>query len=723
MKEGEDGKLEDSVVDQINGEFIPGSTTETWGSKFPGLTTGLRDAIRRGKEEDLNAQERQEAREDKERERGILQLYEQSGGFTEAQKAQIESEYRKAGKQVPESIKNLLSIEKKEDGQARTYLNQLRSTRGLTMEDLLNKGYSADVINEFKPYVREFEAGVKNNPQFKVGLEAIKTRITNDQLGDSPPGTRPNWTVPLKIAEAQSLYQKKVLAFMQSSSSPEEAATRALADVMKLIDQGRPSAKGPGAGPFAVVTAPGNPSVPKVNGGYVSIFKNSTLQAVQAREAKFKARYNQIQALKAKGVDFTQEVSLDKEELDQLEKIRTNPNAEFPAFVQYLSRESQTRSVWDIADIQLAKAGRQPLTKPPEIQWQQKLDPQLQRLLTFSPSTNRTQRAFTGTPWNASKVPNGYGAIIDKAAAKYGLDPALLAGLLYQENRRWDPRAVSGAGAVGLGQIMPNTIGDAGMTSLNDRLDPVKSIYGAARILSTRLKYFKGDVTMALRSYNMGIRGAETNPGGYPGDRESIEYPSGVLKFAATFGYGYSEGSPYRRQEAMHPSIGGLSPVQTTLANTPRLRSMEEGLCTTAVLETLADNKIPNPKATGNDPGNNPRGLASQLVNSFGWKPLPGLGRPETINSPYGRFTVNMMTNQEYQQAIKAGRIPSGALSFATRHSTWNGSVPKSSGYDVSIVRNRGMNHFNGPMLGSEIYPGKQTLVFVLIHPKDGRRS
>jgi hypothetical protein len=196
----------------------------------------------------------------------------------------------------------------------------------------------------------------------------------------------------------------------------------------------------------------------------------------------------------------------------------------------------------------------EPLTKPPEIEWSSQQDPRLQRILNFSPTANRTQRAFSGSPWNVNKVPNGWGKWVDQAAKQYGIDPALLAGLLAHESAGWNPNAKSRAGALGLAQIMDNTLADGGISS-QDRLDPRKSIFAAARIFSTRLNAVNGDTTLALRSYNMGLGGARRFPGGYPGDDESINYPARVLKAAATYGYGFGAGSPFRRPDLMNPRL------------------------------------------------------------------------------------------------------------------------------------------------------------------------
>jgi hypothetical protein len=114
------------------------------------------------------------------------------------------------------------------------------------------------------------------------------------------------------------------------------------------------------------------------------------------------------------------------------------------------------------------------------------------------------------------------------------------------------------------------------------------------------------------------------------------------------------------------------------------------------------------------DNGNNPRGLASQLLNSYGWKPLPGLGKTQALNSPYGKANANIIPEAQYQAALKAGKIPSGALVFSTRHSTWNGTSSASRGFDVAVSRNNGRNLWNGKMNGPNIY-GDTTFRIVLV--------
>src|SRR5438128_2630449 len=60
-----------------------------------------------------------------------------------------------------------------------------------------------------------------------------------------------------------------------------------------------------------------------------------------------------------------------------------------------------------------------------------------------------------------------YDQLINQAAAKYGIDPALLKGLIQQESG-FDPNSTSGAGAVGLTQLMPGTAAALGVSNPRD---------------------------------------------------------------------------------------------------------------------------------------------------------------------------------------------------------------------------------------------------------------
>ena len=555
---GRSGDLPQEAMAAIMAANIPGSTTETWGGKFPQLFQGLDDAIREGQESDLAAQDRAEARTDKEREEQLLALYAQEGGFTEAQKEQIRNGYLAAGKLIPSSIEGLLTIEQKTDKQAIDYLEeQIASGRYFTEYELRNSGYSTAVINRYLDKAKTYENGIVNNPEFKGRLQGIKDQLKNNLLGTLPPGTRPHWTLAPTLAEAENIFKSKVLELTTSGATPTQATAEALAFVQKLIEDGKPSAKGPGTGIFAIAADPTNPKVALADpnkGGYVGILNRLSQERAGVQNAQQDFRRLTTEYIRrGRGNAALDSAGLvSPQDLRQLDRLRTNPGAQFPSSILWLSSETKL-SPWDIADRQLRAAGMEPLTRPPQIEWSSQQDPRLQRILNFAPSTNRTQRAFSGSPWNINKVPNGLGVLVERAARQYGLDPAILAGLIQVESS-WNPRAASGVGPVGLTQINTDTAAEAGI-SLNDRTNPEKAIFAGARLLNKRLAAAKGDLNLALRMYNMGIGGASRFPGGYPGDDESIGYPGKVLRAAASFGYGFGAGSPFRRQELMNPRL------------------------------------------------------------------------------------------------------------------------------------------------------------------------
>lgn len=120
-----------------------------------------------------------------------------------------------------------------------------------------------------------------------------------------------------------------------------------------------------------------------------------------------------------------------------------------------------------------------------------------------------------------------FGAEIDAAARRHGIDPALLSALVRQESG-FDPAATSPAGAQGLTQLMPATARSLGVAN---PLDPVQSLDGGARYLRQQLDRFGGDERLALAAYNAGP-GAVARFGGVPPYAETQTYVQRVLGFA-----------------------------------------------------------------------------------------------------------------------------------------------------------------------------------------------
>jgi soluble lytic murein transglycosylase-like protein len=119
---------------------------------------------------------------------------------------------------------------------------------------------------------------------------------------------------------------------------------------------------------------------------------------------------------------------------------------------------------------------------------------------------------------------------ITAAATKYGVDPALMAGLVKAESG-FNPKAQSKVGAKGLTQLMDATARGLGVT---DAFDPGQSLDAGAKFLGGLLKQFHGNESLALAAYNAGP-GAVQKYGGIPPYEETQRYVPKVLGFATQF--------------------------------------------------------------------------------------------------------------------------------------------------------------------------------------------
>lgn len=115
--------------------------------------------------------------------------------------------------------------------------------------------------------------------------------------------------------------------------------------------------------------------------------------------------------------------------------------------------------------------------------------------------------------------------LIEIKAQKYGLDPKLLAGLIRQESN-FNPYAVSHCGAMGLGQLMPETARGLGVV---DPFNASQNLDGAAKYLRQMLDKFGGSTEKALAAYNAGP-GAVQKYGGIPPYSETQNYVRSINK-------------------------------------------------------------------------------------------------------------------------------------------------------------------------------------------------
>lgn len=132
---------------------------------------------------------------------------------------------------------------------------------------------------------------------------------------------------------------------------------------------------------------------------------------------------------------------------------------------------------------------------------------------SVSPSAERNRREFA--------------ALIDSAATRYSLDPALLHAIIRAESA-YNPDATSNKGAVGLMQLMPAT---AARYGVRDRRDPVENVEGGARYLSDLIEMFQSDVRLAVAAYNAGENSVKRHGYRVPPIPETQDYVVRVLDY------------------------------------------------------------------------------------------------------------------------------------------------------------------------------------------------
>ena len=129
------------------------------------------------------------------------------------------------------------------------------------------------------------------------------------------------------------------------------------------------------------------------------------------------------------------------------------------------------------------------------------------------------EQILAGQTWQvpARNLPGyqKFAPYFDAATVKYGLPPQLIERQSWQESR-FNPNAVSQAGALGIMQIMPKI-----HTSVNP-LDPVASIDYAGRLMKTLYGQF-GSWRLALAAYNAGPTAVRKYKG-IPPYRETQNY-------------------------------------------------------------------------------------------------------------------------------------------------------------------------------------------------------
>lgn len=123
---------------------------------------------------------------------------------------------------------------------------------------------------------------------------------------------------------------------------------------------------------------------------------------------------------------------------------------------------------------------------------------------------------------------HAYDDIIAEAAEKYRLDPNMIRAVMQAESA-FNAMAVSPVGALGLMQLMPAVAKELGVT---DPLDPRQNIMGGSEHLKKMLTSHRGNVPLALASYNAGA-GNVKKYRGIPPFKETRNYVKKITALLA----------------------------------------------------------------------------------------------------------------------------------------------------------------------------------------------
>ncbi|HVE71971.1 MAG TPA: lytic transglycosylase domain-containing protein [Thermoanaerobaculia bacterium] len=123
-----------------------------------------------------------------------------------------------------------------------------------------------------------------------------------------------------------------------------------------------------------------------------------------------------------------------------------------------------------------------------------------------------------------------FGAIIYKEAKKNNVRPELIAAVVQAESR-FKPTARSGAGAIGLMQLVPRT---GRWMGARDLTNPQQNVAAGAKYLKYLNERFDGNETKVIAAYNAG-EGNVKRFGGVPPFKETRNYVAKVRDYEKDF--------------------------------------------------------------------------------------------------------------------------------------------------------------------------------------------
>ena len=165
--------------------------------------------------------------------------------------------------------------------------------------------------------------------------------------------------------------------------------------------------------------------------------------------------------------------------------------------------------------------------------------------------------------------PLGYWETVRAAAGAHGVDPLLVLAVIRQESR-FEPEAVSSAGARGLMQLLPATARQLAADGAPPRAEPALEDVGTniglgTRLLARLLRQYDGATAKALAAYNGGEDAVAKWERRYAG-RAPDEFVE-LISFRETRDYVKSVVRNYRAYRRLYAAA---SPATTSVGSPPK---------------------------------------------------------------------------------------------------------------------------------------------------------
>ena len=525
MSQGDDWKQGQEVLEQfLNGRIVRPDGTETTFGEFNKNDPAVLEVINAYKDarkrdlQDYNLTRQEEATRFQITEIEFAKiLREQPGGFTQADVEAAQLQLRKMFRDMPGTSSQVLETLARNESTNALYekniveqLDRLKDAGLLTEERLDNMGVPGSIAAKYRADARRISSDRASNNQFKPQLESLSI------LAQSPPqvaakvvGGKYHWTVPLM---EQRLHNEFLTKYAELSAAGDPNAAEAARSFV--------TAK------FNAQTD--NPKFFNNEGGYVQFTSTkSPSTAATARMSWVQGRIGElgVKALDSNGAVFT--IS----ELNTIEQNAAKPGFKMDPMAEYVGRLMGV-DPFTVINRQRAAAGL-PLMQLPEstTRFSTQANPELLRKLQSygTPEISTRTMASTGT-FDVSRVPGGYGQMVETASKASNVAPNYIAALAEIEST-WDPNATSPTGAIGLMQIQQQW-----HPSYQGGKDPQANLtYGAQYYGQLLRKY--GDPVLAAGAYNAGPgRFDEYLNSGRPLPQETVDHMRKFSKALAKYG-------------------------------------------------------------------------------------------------------------------------------------------------------------------------------------------